>query len=110
MAQKLFTKEIERRLQAQFKHGSCLEDQLVICKLFHPFSNWTWYLLNQDPEEPNYLWAIVEGIALEMGSVSKADLVELRLCGLPLERDVSFEPCSAAGLFEDLRKRWWASV
>ena len=102
---KLFTQEIEEKLQAQYLRTKNEDvddmESEVVCKIFHPFSNWTWYIINQDPDDHNYLWGIVDGDFLEIGSFSKSDL-EGKIGGLPFERDLSFKPIKAEELFSKL--------
>jgi len=100
---KLFTKAIEKKLQAQYNMGNSPE-QMVVCKIFHPFSYWAWYILNQDPKDPDYLWAIVDGNAVEMGSVSKHELEEGTIRGLHFERDLHFGQIKAEELWNKLIK------
>lgn len=66
---KLFTKEIESKLQAQYELASELEKQVVVCKIFNPYGAGTWYLLNQDPD---YLWGICIINEVEIGSLRGA--------------------------------------
>ncbi len=101
---KLFTKEIESQLQKQYVLGNDLDQQEVICKIFNPFGSGTWYIINQDPEDLNYLWAICEiGYGVEVGSVLKNELEYIRICNaLPLERDLHFEPVNASKLLNEL--------
>ena len=96
---KLFTKEIEKKLQTQYAKGNDLESQDVIAKIFNPFGHGTWYLINHDPEDPDYLWAIVDLMEVEVGSVSKKELEQTKVrFGLGLERDLYFEPMNAQKL------------
>jgi len=105
--QKLFTKEIESKLQAQFHMGSSFE-QKVIAKIYNPYGRGTWYLINQDPNDPDYLWAIVDLHAVEMGSVSKSELEEclIPVAGFkfPLERDKFFKEVTVKELWDQLNK------
>ena len=103
MKQKLITKEIAKQLQEQYPKGSDFE-QLVVCKFFHPFSDWKWYVMNQDPADPNYLWGIVKGFEIETGSISLKELEDLKIMGLPMERDTSFRPTPAKEIWERLNK------
>ena len=102
----LFTKEIEKKLQSQYKFGAILEKQKVICKIFNPFGAGVWYLLNQDPEDTDYLWCIAILYETEMGSVSKSELENIRVEVLgkkfPLERDISWKPISAKKVWDKL--------
>jgi len=91
---KLFTKEIDKKLFAQYHLGNNLEEQYVVAKIFNPYGNGRWYLLNSDPNDADYLWAIVQmGNVVEVGSVSRHDLENARVSKfrLPLERDLSFK-------------------
>lgn len=101
---KLFTKEINDKLFAQYRLGSNLEQQVVVAKIFNPYGMGTWYLLNSDPEDPDYLWAIVDLFEVEVGSVSREDLETIRVkpFGLGLERDTTFQQMNAAELFQGL--------
>ena len=100
---KLFNKGIEKKLQEQYQLGNDLDNQVVVAKIFDPTSQWTWYLLNQDPEDPNYLWAIVRGFEVEIGSVAKTELETFRgNFNLPLERDLHFKPKPAIEVWKQL--------
>ncbi len=73
-------------------------------EIFNPFGQGTWYLINQDPEDPDYLWAIVDLMEVEVGSVSKRELEETKVrFNLSLERDLYFEPMNAQKLYKGLR-------
>ena len=102
----LFTKAIEKKLQAQYLKGSDLDKQKVIAKIFNPYGGWTWYILNQDPQDPDYLWCIVKGFETEMGSCSKSELESIRVkpFGLGLERDLYFKEQPANEVWEKLMK------
>ena len=104
---KLFTKKIDKLLFDQYKYGAELENQKVAVKIFNPFGKGTWYILNSDPNDPNYMWAIVDLYAIEMGSVSRKELEEIIIkpFGIGLERDISFEPVNAKELWESLMKK-----
>jgi len=101
----LFTEEIERQLQAQYHLGSSME-QMVVCKIFNPGGAGTWYVMNQDPEDPDYLWGIAEISEPEIGSFSKSELEILRISiggyQLGLERDLYWEPKTAREVWEEL--------
>lgn len=101
---KLFTKEIDNKLFAQYSKGADLENQMVVAKIFNPYGRGTWYILNSDPEDPDYLWAIVDLFEVETGSVSRSELETIKVppFRLPLERDMSFTPINAAELYRGL--------
>lgn len=78
-------------------------NQMVIVKLFDPCGSWTWYVMNQDPEDPDYLWGIVNGIDVEMGSFSLSELESFRgIFGIGIERDLYFTPIPAKEVWEKL--------
>ena len=99
---KLMTKSIEKQAQKQYKLGSNLS-QMVVAKFFNPSGSWCWYLMNQDPEDPDYLWGIIKGNDIEMGSFSLSELKNYRgafYCGI--ERDRFFKPTTAKKIWGDL--------
>lgn len=99
---KLMTQEIERKAQAQYGQGSDMA-QKVVAKFFDPCSQWTWYVMNQDPEDPDYLWGIVKGFEVEVGSFSLSELQSFRgQFGLGIERDRFFTIVPAREVFEKL--------
>lgn len=106
MRQKLFTKEIDNKLFAQYKYGSDLSKQMVVAKIFNPFNKGCWYIINSDPNDPDYLWAIVDLFEIEAGSVSREDLQTIKVppFGLNLERDLYFQPINAQELYDRLRQ------
>jgi hypothetical protein len=101
---KLFNKTIDRQLFNQYSLGSDLSKQEVVAKIFNPYGAGTWFILNSDPEDPDYLWAIVDlGYGAEVGSVSRSDLENYRgRFGMGFERDLSFDPVNALELYQGL--------
>jgi hypothetical protein len=99
---KLFTKDIDKKLFAQFPKGGELANQKVIAKIFNPYGRGVWYIINSDPNDPDYLWAIVNLFEVEVGSVSRKELESLRIKPfmLPLERDLSFSERNALEVYE----------
>jgi len=101
---KLFTKEIDAKLFAQYSKGGDLANQMVVAKIFNPYGRGTWYLLNSDPDDPDYIWAIVDLFEPETGSVSRSELESIKVppFRLGLERDTSFKPINAQELLNGL--------
>lgn len=67
------------------------KNPLVVAKLFTPDSNWTWYVLEYDPEE-QLCFGLVDGHAQELGYFSLTELEELTgPMGLHVERDIHFK-------------------
>ena len=101
---KLMTKEITKKAQKQFPKGSDMA-QMVVAKFFDPCGSWTWYLMNQDPDDPDYLWGIVKGFEVEAGSFSLAELSSVKdKLGIGIERDLWFTPKPAKEIWERLNK------
>jgi hypothetical protein len=101
---KLITKEIKRKACAQFHLEACL-DQKVVAKFFDPQGSWSWFLMNQDPDDPDYLWGIVKGFEIEMGSFSLSELEGyVGRFGLKIERDINFKPMLASDVWRILRE------
>jgi hypothetical protein len=102
---KLMTKAITKMAQKQYALGADMGAQKVVAKFFNPTGSWTWYLMNQDPEDPDYLWGIVKGYELEVGSFSLSELQNFQgQFNLGIERDYWFEPAPAKEIFERLQK------
>ena len=65
-----------------------VEDPLCRVKLFDIFSQWTWYIIEYDPDE-ELCFGFVHGFDDELGYFS---LAELKSLGIRIERDLYFEP------------------
>ena len=103
---KLFTKAIEKKAQEQFHLGSDMEKQIVVAKFFNSTGIGNWYLMNQSPDDPDYLWGVVDLYEIEVGSFSKSELENyVGVYGLGIERDLYFEEVNAKVLFERLNKQ-----
>ncbi len=101
---KLLTKELAEELQKQYLMGSDME-QSVICKFFDPAGSWSWYALNSDPDDPDYIWGIVKGFEVEIGSFSLSELQEYKgRLGIGIERDLYFKSMKAKDLWAKLMR------
>jgi len=68
-------------------------------KFFTPDSNWTWYA--QRVRWGRYFFGLVSGFEIELGYFSLKELQEVRgLLGLPIERDMYFDPRTLGVLLE----------
>ena len=68
-------------------------------KFFTPDSSWTWYATEFDGEDLFY--GLVIGHYKEFGSFSLSELRTVRgKLGLPIERDLYFEPTTLAELYD----------
>ncbi len=67
-------------------------DPVVQAKFFTPDSSWTWYVTEFDGED--ICFGFVVGHYPEFGYFSLAEIQSVRgPMGLPIERDLHFEPC-----------------
>ena len=78
-------------------------DALAHVKFFTPDSNWTWYASEFDGEDIFY--GLVIGFEVEFGYFSLSELQSVHgPLGLPIERDLYFEPKPLRQLFEMHKK------
>lgn len=92
---KLLTKELERKLPKLYSSSN-----KAYVKWFTPDANWTWYVMEYDPETGD-CYGYIKGSDNEMGYFNINEIKEVRgKLGLPVERDRLFETTS----FEDLQK------
>ena len=69
------------------------DDILAHAKLFSPYTNWTWYITELDPET-GQCFGLVEGFERELGYFDLSELAETTVFGgVPaVERDLYWEP------------------
>ncbi len=91
---KLIPKSIKVPLLGATEH---IEDPVVLIKLFHPFSSWTWYVLEYSPEE-NLCFGLIDGHEVELGYFSIDELSDLKIKGLGVERDLHWNPMKLSTL------------
>ena len=77
-----------------------IEDPDVLIKIFHPCSSWTWYILEYSTDD-DLCFGLIDGHEVELGYFSLGELRELRVMGLPVERDLHWEKIKLS----ELRKR-----
>lgn len=102
---RLFTKADDKKLFEQYAKGSDMESQKVVVMIFNPYGNGRWYIMNSDPQDPDYLWGIVDlGYGAEVGSISRSELVNYKnRFGLGFEKDFGFSPTNALEVYQGLR-------
>ena len=111
----LFTPEIAARLlengrknaQRIATDGNTI-DFCPLVKLFTPDAACTWLLSEIDPEDPDIAFGLCDlGMGFpEIGSVSLAELRVFRgKLGLPVERDLHFEPDKTLSAYADEASR-----
>jgi Protein of unknown function (DUF2958) len=68
-----------------------IEDKIIHVKLFTPWSNWTWYVIEFDGQDQCF--GFVKGHDAEFGYFSLAELAKIEgPFGLKVERDRHFTP------------------
>jgi len=92
----LLPKEILDQLPQLGAQDGKGDQAIVYAKFFTPDSQWTWLLMEYDPET-QMGFGLVRGIETELGYFSLAELEEVTgLMGLPVERDLFWTPKSLA--------------
>ena len=107
---KLLPDDVLRKLEAQdpvvLGHELSQEEELVITKFFTPDANWTWYAVSASPDPESgdvQFFGLVDGLEQELGYFWLSQLKEVRgNLGLPVERDLHWEPIPLMRLMEEL--------
>jgi hypothetical protein len=87
---KLLTKELLRQFPAlDATEKVPVGEKKVIAKFFHPCSNWTWYAFEYDPKTGTF-FGLVDGFEKELGYFTLAELEDVKVRGLGMERDLHF--------------------
>ena len=87
---KLLTADLRTQLPQLYSQEE-VEEPKAIAKFFTPDSNWTWYASEFDGVDT--FFGLVDGFEKELGYFSLKELESLRgAFGLPVERDLWFEP------------------
>ena len=95
----LLTKELRKKLPKLYETEGQGLKALAIVKFFTPDSNWTWYASEFDGED--LFFGLAVGFVPELGYFRLSELQEVRgALGLPVERDMWFEPTPLAVLIE----------
>ena len=79
----------------------------ALVKFFTPDANWTWYASEFDGED--IFFGFVIGLESELGYFSLSELESVRgPLGLPIERDLHFEPKTLKELRDHYQQEGWA--
>jgi hypothetical protein len=81
-------------------HGYTINDVFVTAylKWFTPDADWTWYVTELDPDK-GICYGVVSGLETEWGTFTLQEVQQVRgSLGLPVERDLHFEPTLIADL------------
>ena len=88
---KLLTKEIRRKLPSMYSQEDKGGKAIVQVKFFTPDSGWTFYGVEFDGEDR--FFGLVDGHCKELGYFSLSELESVNgPMGLPIERDLHWEP------------------
>lgn len=89
---KLMTKAIERQMPALYAtEGVALADKVARVKFFTPWSGWTWYGIEYDPQKRMFFGLVDSGADKEFGYFSLDELMAIRgPYGWGIERDLHF--------------------
>ena len=87
----LLPQAIREKLPPLYANEELGLDALAQVKYFTPDSNWTWYASEFDGED--IFFGLVSGFEVELGYFALSELEGVRgPLGLPIERDLHFEP------------------
>ena len=88
---KLLTKALEKKLPAIYAQDGKGDNAKAYVKFFAPWTNWTWYVTEYDPETGD-CFGLVEGHETELGYFNLHELQAIKgPFGLKIERDILFE-------------------
>lgn len=91
-AHTLMPAEIAAKLPPLYSQEEQGDETIAQLKLFTPWTNWTWYASEYDPEE-RLCFGVVVGHERELGYFSLAELEAIRgPGGLRIERDLHWSP------------------
>lgn len=89
---KLLTKAIAAKIPALYAQDGKGMEATAYLKLFTPWSNWTWFVTEMDPDTGE-CFGLVVGLERELGYFNINDLMAIRgPAGLKVERDRWFDP------------------
>lgn len=92
---KLLTKELLKKIPPLYSQEN-VDDPMVVCKFFTPWTNWTWYVIEY---EDGMFFGLVEGFEKELGYFTLEELEDIKgPFGLKIERDMHFTPVKISTL------------
>lgn len=104
---KLLTKALEKKLPKLYATDDLpMEETMAIIKYFTPDSNLTWYVVEGEYDADLKTWRLF-GVTTglddpEIGYFTLRQLEEVRgKLGLPVERDLYFEPVACSDLLKN---------
>ena len=101
---RLLDPESREKLPKLYENEEVGLDAKALVKFFTPDSNWAWYASEFDSED--IFFGLVSGLEVELGYFSLSEMQSVRgPLGLPIERDLHYEPKSLKELMEMHRQR-----
>ena len=105
--QGLLPDDIKAQLPGLYENEDLGLAALARVKFFTPDSNWTWYASEFDGED--IFFGLVIGHVAELGYFSLTELATIRgPLGLPIERDLHFNPKPLQELRDHYEQEGWA--
>ena len=105
--QRLLPDDIKAQLPGLYENEDLGLAALAKVKYFTPDSNWTWYASEYDGED--IFFGLVIGHVAELGYFSLTELETIRgPFGLPIERDLHFNPKPLQELRDHYEQEGWA--
>ena len=99
----LLDRALRERLPKLYANEEIGLAALALVKFFTPDSSWTWYASEFDGDD--IFFGLVSGLEVELGYFSLSELEEIRgPRGLPIERDLHFEPKALQELLDTHRR------
>lgn len=89
---KLLTKALAAKLPALYSQDGKGDEAIVYAKFFHCLSGKYWYATEYDPEDRRFFGWVYAGQDSELGYFSLDELEATRVKGIPMERDLHFDP------------------
>jgi len=101
---KFITKAILNKIPALYAQEKLGDEAIVYAKWFTPWSNWTWFATELNPEDGT-AFGLVKGFEDELGYFNINELQEIKgPFGLGIERDMHFTPMT----LKEVRESNWA--
>ena len=98
---KLLTKVLENRFAKVGSQDNSGDDAIIIAKFFTPFSNWSWFATEYDPDTRMF-FGLVDGFEVELGYFSLDEFESMNKGPVPkIERDRWFDEC----MIKDIRAK-----
>lgn len=100
----LLPDELRRQIPPLYSQERVKNDEkMVYAKFFFPAGNWTWFVLEGEAEDDDYIcFGYTIGQEEEFGYFSLNELQSIKIHGLTVERDLYFQP----GKFSDMLKQF----